>query len=141
MHLEVSEKASQGSVLLVEDDDEVATLVREMLHELGYEVTRTASAEAALGALANGRRVDVVFSDIMMPGEMDGVDLGREIRARRRNLPVVLSSGFAEPALARAQAEGFRVLSKPYGMAELAAALNAAMDEEGVPRSQLHIRL
>jgi CheY-like chemotaxis protein len=141
MRLEVSEKEAQGCVLLVEDNDEVATLVREMLHELGYEVTRTASAEAALGALANGRRVDVVFSDIMMPGEMDGVDLGREIRARRRNLPVVLSSGFAEAALSRAEAEGFRVLPKPYGMAELAAALNAAMDEAGVPRSQLQIKL
>jgi CheY-like chemotaxis protein len=46
-----------------------------MLHQLGYEVTRAASAAAALGALANGRQVDVVFSDIMMPGGMNGVDL------------------------------------------------------------------
>lgn len=63
------------------------------LDELGYEVTRVASASAALGALANGRRIDMVFSDIMMPGDMDGVELGREVRQRRRNVPVLLTSG------------------------------------------------
>ncbi len=141
VRLQVQETAgAQGCVLLVEDNDEVATLVREMLNELGYEVTRTASAEAALGALANGRRVDIVFSDIMMPGEMDGVDLGREIRARRRNLPIVLSSGYAESALPRAHAEGFLVLPKPYGIEELATALRTAMDESGVSEGQLHLR-
>ena len=67
-------------MLLVEDDDEVAALVGEMLDQLGYEVTRVASAAAALGALADGRRIDLVFSDIMMPGGMDGVELAREVR-------------------------------------------------------------
>ncbi|RYF94306.1 MAG: response regulator, partial [Caulobacteraceae bacterium] len=57
-----------GCVLLVEDDDEVASLVTEMLHQIGFDVTRAASAAGGLGALANGRKIDVVFSDIMMPG-------------------------------------------------------------------------
>ena len=78
-----SRRPRHGHVLLVEDDDEVAALVGEMLDQLGYEVMRAASAAAALGALANGRRVDVVFSDIMMPGGMNGVELAREIRRRR----------------------------------------------------------
>ncbi|MBV1799379.1 ATP-binding protein [Siccirubricoccus sp. G192] len=60
--------AMAGHVLLVEDDNEVAALVAEMLAQLGFEATRAASAAAALGALANGRAVDLVFSDIMMPG-------------------------------------------------------------------------
>ncbi|MET0677398.1 MAG: ATP-binding protein, partial [Bradyrhizobium sp.] len=68
-------KSGHGQVLLVEDDDEVAALVSEMLAQLGYEVTRAASAAAALGALADGRSVDLIFSDIMMPGGMNGVEL------------------------------------------------------------------
>ncbi len=69
-------KAS-GSVLLVEDDDEVASLVTDMLRELGYDVTRAASADAALGALADARRIDVVLSDILMPGPMNGLLIWR----------------------------------------------------------------
>ena len=118
-----------GSVLLVEDDDDVAALVGEMLDDLGYEVTRVASASAALGALANGRRIDIVFSDIMMPGDMDGVELGREIRVRRRDLPVLLTSGYAEAAAPRAEREGFGVLRKPYSLSELAAALKLAAQD------------
>ena len=127
---------ARGCVLLVEDNDEVAALVTEMLEELGYHVTRVASAQAALGALANGRRIDLVFSDIMMPGEMDGVGLAREIRKRREHLPIVLTSGYAEPALRDAEAEGLRVLSKPYRLDELERALRAAVDSASRRSSQ-----
>ena len=112
-----------GDVLLVEDDDEVATLAGEMLAHLGYKVTRAASAAAALGALANGRHVDVVFSDIMMPGGMNGVDLAREVRQRRPGVPMLLTSGYAEAARKDAAAEGVHILPKPYQLHELAAAL------------------
>src|SRR5690242_19480087 len=115
-----------GRVLLVEDDDEVAALASEMLGRLGYEVTRAATAAAALGALANGRPVDIVFSDIMMPGGMNGVELAREIRRRRAELPVLLTSGYAEAAAREANSAGIRILSKPYRIDELSAALNAA---------------
>lgn len=116
---------SSGCVLLVEDDDEVAALVSEMLHEIGYEVTRAASAESALGALANSRGIDIVFSDVMMPGSMDGIGLAREIRIRRPGLPVLLTSGYAEAAKRAAAAEGVHLLPKPYALEELAKALTA----------------
>jgi len=114
---------SQGRILFVEDDDEVAALVREMLAQLGYEVLRAASATAALGALANERPVDLVFSDIMMPGGMSGLDLAREVRARRPGLPILLTSGYAEASIATAQAMGVSVLPKPYRLDQLAASL------------------
>jgi CheY-like chemotaxis protein len=57
--------------------------------------------------------VDLVFSDIMMPGGMNGVELAREIRSRRRGLPVLLTSGYAEAAKRDAEAEGVRILPKP----------------------------
>ncbi len=117
---------SRGSMLLVEDDNEVAALVTEMLRDLGWVVTRAASAEAALGALANNRDIALVFSDIMMPGGMNGVELAREIRRRRPSLPVVLTSGYSEAAANDARAEGINLLPKPYRLEELDAALSAA---------------
>jgi signal transduction histidine kinase/CheY-like chemotaxis protein len=118
--------SGKGCVLLVEDDEEVAALVAGMLEHLGYDVTQAGSAAAALGALANGRDIDFVLSDIMMPGGMNGLELAREIRARRRGMPVLLTSGYAEAARNGAEAEGIRVLPKPYRIDELAAAIESA---------------
>ncbi|MCS3762945.1 CheY-like chemotaxis protein [Bradyrhizobium centrosematis] len=119
-------KSNHGRILLVEDDDEVAALVGEMLGQLGYEVTRAASAAAALGALADGRSVDLIFSDIMMPGGMNGVELAREIKKRRSDIPVLLTSGYAEASVHEAQRAGIQILAKPYHIDELAAALSTA---------------
>lgn len=127
LNVESRQPERRGAILLVEDDDEVAALVTEMLEQLGFEVTRAASAMAALGALSNERHVDLVLSDIMMPGGMDGVELAREIRQRRRGLPILLTSGYAETAIDSAAAIGIRILPKPYQLNELAAALDTAM--------------
>jgi CheY-like chemotaxis protein len=124
--------ASVGTVLLVEDDDEVATLVTEMLQELGYRVTRVASAESALGALANERQVDLVLSDIMMPGAMNGLGLVREVRLRRPGLPVLLMSGHAGAVIDNAQDENIGVLRKPYDINDLDAALREAVERQVV---------
>ncbi|ABQ34568.1 response regulator [Bradyrhizobium sp. BTAi1] len=122
-------RRDEGRILLVEDDDEVAALVSEMLRQLGYEVTRAASAAAALGALADGRAVDLVFSDVMMPGGMNGVELAREIQKRRGDVPILLTSGYSGAAVHAAKEAGVRILSKPYRIDELAAALDAAKAE------------
>ena len=111
-----------GEVLLVEDDDEVAALAREMLGTLGFGVIHVSSPSAALGALANGRAVDAVFSDIMMPGGTNGVDLAREIRRRQPGVPIVLATGYAESAAGMMDGE-FRLLLKPYSLEALADAL------------------
>ena len=114
---------ASGQVLLVEDDEEVAALTAEMVRQLGYGTMRVGSAEAALGALSNGRRIDVVLSDVMMPGAMNGLDLAREVRRRRPGLPILLASGYAASTRAEAGAEGIVLLDKPYRLDELAAAL------------------
>ncbi|OCX91864.1 MAG: hybrid sensor histidine kinase/response regulator [Pseudomonas sp. CO183] len=123
-----SSDASVGTVLLVDDDEEVAALVGEMLEHLGYRVTHAASAANALTALQNGCRVDIVFSDVMMPGGMNGVELAREIRTRDLGVPVLLTSGYAEAAQQSAAAEGVHVLAKPYRLEELAISLRTAID-------------
>lgn len=125
-------RSNHGRILLVEDDDEVAALVSEMLGQLGYEVTRAASGAAALGALADGRAVDLIFSDIMMPGGMNGVELAREIKRRRSDIPVLLTSGYSEAAVHDAELAGLQILPKPYHLDELAAALSAARSGSGL---------
>ncbi len=118
-----------GCVLLVEDDVQVAALVADMLRDLGYEVLHASNAEAALGALADGRRVDFVFSDIMMPGGTSGVALAREIRERRPRLPILLTSGFLETSRSQAMDMGIPVLAKPYGLHDLQAAISQLLVE------------
>ena len=114
-----------GQVLVVEDDDEVAALTVEMINQLGYGTTRVASAEAALGALADRRSVDIVFSDVMMPGRMNGVELAQEIKRRRPNLPVLLTSGYVDAARRKAGAQQIKIIPKPYRIDELRDALAA----------------
>jgi signal transduction histidine kinase/ActR/RegA family two-component response regulator len=118
-----------GQVLVVEDDDEVAALTVEMIKQLGYDTTRVASAEAALGALADRRAVDIVFSDVMMPGRMNGVELAQEIRRRRPNLPVLLTSGYVEAARRNAGAQRLKIIPKPYQIDDLRDALAAVRQD------------
>src|SRR5690606_15620846 len=115
--------APDRCVLLVEDDAEVATLVEEMLRVIGYDVVRAKSAQAALGALADERRIDLVFSDIMMPGGTNGIELAKEIRRRRADLPVLLTSGYAESTGNEAHALDIPVLRKPYAIEDLRVAV------------------
>jgi PAS domain S-box-containing protein len=120
-------RALRGCILLVEDDDGVAVLVAEMLNSLGYRVTRVASARAALGALADDPGIDLVFSDILMPGPMTGVDLAREVRRRRPGAPILLTSGYAGAALKATDVDDIQILFKPYQIGALDAALREAL--------------
>ena len=115
-----------GDALLVEDDDNVAALTSEMLGHLGWRVTRVASAEAALGAITNGLDVGLVFSDVMMPGGKNGIELAHALRERHVDLPIVLASGYTEAVQRDAERAGLLLLSKPFNMDTLAAAIDAA---------------
>ena len=117
-----------GKVLLVEDDDEVARMSREMLEQLGYEVVRSANASDALGVIAAGPQIDIVFSDIMMPGAMDGVALARELKVRLPQLPVVLTSGHPGAFGHEIEHNGLQVLPKPYRLDELRVTLAEALE-------------
>jgi CheY-like chemotaxis protein len=111
----------------VEDDKEVAALSGELLSSLGFSVIHVSSAAAALGALANSRQIDLVVSDIMMPGGVSGLELAREIRRRRPEIPIIVTTGYVE-AVADMK-DGEFVLLKPFSIGALADAL-------GVERTQ-----
>jgi PAS domain S-box-containing protein len=124
-----------GSILLVEDNDEVAMLVTEMLRELGYRVTRAASAQGALGALADEREIDLVLSDIMMPGTMNGMELAREVRRRRPGAPILLTTGYAGAAVQDTEVGDIEILCKPYAIEDLDAALRVALGDRATESS------
>jgi CheY-like chemotaxis protein len=119
----------QGHVLLVEDDQEVAALTRELLSSLGFLVICVASADAALGALANHRTIDFVLSDVMMPGGVSGLQLAREIRRRHPALQILLTTGYVESVAAMQDGE-FTLLIKPYTIESLAEALGIELRTE-----------
>jgi two-component system NtrC family sensor kinase len=121
------------SILLVEDNPEVAEITAEMLRSLGNRVETVHRAQAALDRLATDRRlIDVVVSDIVMPDGMNGVQLAREIRDRHPTLPVILMSGYSD-SLADA-GQDFPVLAKPLTQAALADAIARKFADLPQPR-------
>ncbi len=125
------EEAPAGSlregicVLVVEDNPEVAEVAAALLEQLGARVRTASSARAALEDLASGEQPDLVFSDVVMAGDMDGLDLARRIREQHPGLPVLLATGYSENA---ASAAGeFPILAKPYEIADLGRAMAALL--------------
>jgi CheY-like chemotaxis protein len=109
-------------VLLVEDNEQVGAFATQALRELGYDSVLAPNAQRALSELENEPgRFHIVFSDVVMPG-MSGVELGREIRRRFSDLPVVLASGYSD-VLAQGGAHGFELLHKPYSIEQLSNVL------------------
>ena len=99
-------------VLVVDDSAEVAEVTSSLFEHLGYDTVYCDSAEAALKYLAEGTKVDLVFSDIVMPGTIDGVGLASEVRSRYPHLPVILTTGYSDAA--QAAPPDLRILRKPF---------------------------
>jgi PAS domain S-box-containing protein len=113
--------SGSGTILLVEDNPDVATASAGLLEQLGYAVRWVSNAEAALAEIdADG--VDLVFSDIVMPGKMDGLALAQAIREKYPRLPILLATGYSDTL--RKTSLGFQILRKPYEIHELSQALS-----------------
>jgi signal transduction histidine kinase len=120
------------TVLLVEDDADVAEVAATMLADLGYEVVRADRGQRALDLVASGEaRPDLVLTDVVMPDGMNGAELARRLRASWPLLPVVLTTGY-NFAAAEGEIE-LPLLRKPYKRAELAAALERALGSAARP--------
>jgi CheY-like chemotaxis protein len=109
-----------GTVLLVEDNPDVAVASTDLLEQLGYSVRWAADAETALEEIARDG-IDLVLSDIVMPGPMDGLALARAVKQKHPGLPILLASGYSDAAQS-ARGE-FPILRKPYQIHELNEAL------------------
>jgi CheY-like chemotaxis protein len=103
--------AHQQHILLVEDDEALAAGLSACLREGGFRVTATAGFEEALQTLEGADAVDLLITDVVMPGGVNGLALARMARLRRKDLPVIYMTGYSIPGLDR-QAAGV-VLQKP----------------------------
>jgi CheY-like chemotaxis protein len=108
------------NVLLVEDDVEVGDMVAAMLEGLGHTVERAEAAAPALDILRRPSRLDLLLTDLVMPGGKTGVELAHEAVALRPELPVILSSGYVGEALVSAEGAPWPMLRKPYTAEALA---------------------
>jgi two-component system NtrC family sensor kinase len=126
-----------GTVLLVEDNMEVAEVGQAYFEQLGYQVRHTTSAQAGLDLIESEDRIDLVFSDILMPGGMNGLQLAEAVRRRFPDVTVLLTTGYSSSAQ-DAVRRGFEVLQKPYDLGGLERALRQARSsaDRGVEQQQ-----
>jgi PAS domain S-box-containing protein len=117
---------AHGTVLVVEDSRDVAEVTSSLLEQLGYRVVRAENAAEALRHLQQGIGVDLLFSDIVMPGSINGLGLAQICQERFPDIPVLLTSGFSDAAQA---ADGhFDILRKPFELSALEHAIDVAMN-------------
>ena len=129
---------AHGTVLVVEDNPEVAEVTCTLLAQFGYRVLRANNAAEALAQL-DRNEVDLVFSDVVMPGSMDGLALAREVCTNHPDAAVLLTSGYTD--LAQEIEVEFPILRKPFHMAALEAAVREALQrgqrQEGDQRASM----
>jgi PAS domain S-box-containing protein len=118
--------AHEGTILMVEDNPEVAEVTASLLEQLGYRVMRADNAMDALSVLQRGQKIMLVFSDIVMPGNMNGVALAQEVGNRYPRLPVLLTSGYSD--VVQTAASQFRILRKPFQLNALEKAIREALE-------------
>jgi CheY-like chemotaxis protein len=123
--LSQSREQRDETVLVVEDNTEVRAVATTLLHELGYRTIEAESAASALEELDSGIHVDLVFSDIVLSGSIDGISLAQEVSIRFPGIPILLTTGYAR----RMDAElKHQVLRKPYDVLALDRAVRRAID-------------
>jgi PAS domain S-box-containing protein len=123
---ETGEAADEScTVLVVEDNDSLRSVILRQLQSLGYSTIETGSADEAMEVIAKRNDVDVLFTDVVMPGRMDGNALVRQARKIRPDLKIIVSSGFrGESSGSEFDEPGIVILNKPYKKAALARTLS-----------------
>jgi CheY-like chemotaxis protein len=126
------------TILVVEDDDRVRETTQTMLHGLGYRTLGAADAFAGQAMIGTAPGIDLILTDVVMPGGMDGWDLGRVIAESHPHIPVIFCSGYTDNAvLQRAgQDAKIRLLNKPFRRDELADAIAAALAGKKAERNK-----
>ncbi|MBB5724728.1 CheY-like chemotaxis protein [Sphingomonas endophytica] len=120
-------RASPTTVLIVEDELFVRMIGADALEEAGYSVIEAASADEALAVLEEADNVEVLFTDIRMPGSMDGLKLAEVVHERWPGIRILLTSGDTRPSRADIPDDG-RFLAKPYRFESLSRELTTLLD-------------
>ncbi|NEU13092.1 PAS domain-containing protein [Methylobacterium sp. BTF04] len=130
----IADRTGTETVLIVDDRQDVAELARTILRDFGYTTYMAQNGREALQILDGGGTIDLLFSDLIMPGGMNGVVLAREARKRRPDLKVLLTTGYAEASLERTDTGGpeFDLLNKPYRRTDLIRRVRAVLDGDAI---------
>jgi len=128
----VSPRALDGElILLVEDDDALRSYTSQILAELGYHVIQAAEGRAALEILAERDDVDLLFTDVVMPGGMNGRELADQARQLRPGMRVLFTTGYTRNAIVHHGRldPGVNLIGKPYSFDELAVKIRSVLDK------------
>ncbi len=127
-----AQQGSGATILLVEDKDDLREIAVEMLEDLGYRLLSAADGPSALALIEEHASIDLLLTDIVMPGGMTGPQLARAATAVRPDLRVLFMSGYAESAVLREGQVAFDtdLIGKPFRRAELARRVRAALGED-----------
>ncbi|MDE1182271.1 response regulator [Paraburkholderia sp.] len=122
-------KGGAETILVVEDDEDVRATVVEMLSDLGYSVLKAKDAQSALAIVESGVAIDLLFTDVVMPGPLRSPELARKARERLPSIAVLFTSGYTDNAIVHAGRldEGIELLSKPYTHEALARKVRHVM--------------
>jgi CheY-like chemotaxis protein len=121
-----AQESAKARILVVEDNEDVRELAETMLASAGYAVVSAPSGERALNLLDEGKEVHLVFTDVMKPGEMNGLQLANQVRARRRGTPILVSTGYMDE-LPATRGQRLDILGKPYRPEDLLARVRAIL--------------
>ena len=123
-------RGNDQTILVVEDNHQLRKLTAARLKHLGYRVQEAETGDQAAALLQQTDGIDAVFTDLVMPGELDGLALARHIVASYPHIRILMSTGYADDLLARSSnnEHSHRILHKPYRQSDLAAALEALFD-------------
>ena len=124
-------------ILVAEDDEHVRETVVAMLSDLGYRVLKAKDAQSALSIIESGMPIDLLFTDVIMPGPLKSTELARKARERMPNLAVLFTSGYTEDAFAGSEAVGVDLLSKPYSRDTLAVKLRQTLADAARQKSRI----
>jgi CheY-like chemotaxis protein len=125
-----TQAAGRESVLVVEDEDAVRAYAANVLRELGYRVSEASGAKAALAILESAEEFDLLLTDVVMPGEMNGRELADEAVSLRNGLRVLFMTGYSRDAIIRHGRidAGLQVIGKPFSYDDLAAKVRERLD-------------
>ncbi len=128
---ETEPRARGETILVVEDDPDVRALAVALLSDLGYEIVEAADGDSALAALDRTPRVNLLFTDVVLPGGISGPKLAEEVKRRRPGVSVLFTSGYTDDAIIHQGRldKGVELLNKPFRKADLARKVRSVLDK------------